>query len=268
MFTPKYTITDRLLDNIKRINNLVNELNNRRFQHVVLAELERTARAVSAYASTSIEGNPLPLTEVKKILKSKPAHIRNSEKEVLNYNQALQDLNKRLSEGKVKLSLPLILIIQKQVIASLLPRFETGYLRERAVVVNDPRTSQVVYLPPDAKDVKSLVEDLISFVNSNRDKIDLTSWLEYFTGGIIDELLRVQKNLPEVGISPETYLQSYHLKILEFIKEKGFIADRDYAKLVTRAKATRALDFKKLIDLGLISRKAKGKATYYILKEK
>ena len=351
MFTPKYTITDRLLDNIKRINNLVNELNNRRFQHVVLAELERTARAVSAYASTSIEGNPLPLTEVKKILKSKPAHIRNSEKEVLNYNQALQDLNKRLSEGKVKLSLPLILIIQKQVIASLLPRFETGYLRERAVVVNDPRTSQVVYLPPDAKDVKSLVEDLISFVNSNRDKIDplilagifhkqmviihpfmdgngrttrlatkvllaemglntfnlfsfenyynqnisryfqtvgefgnyyelvdlsagrqgkidLTSWLEYFTGGIIDELLRVQKNLPEVGISPETYLKSYHLKILEFIKEKGFIADRDYAKLVTRAKATRALDFKKLIDLGLISRKAKGKATYYILKEK
>ena len=74
--------------------------------------------------------------------------------------------------------------------------------------------------------------------------------------------------MPEVGISPETYLQSYHLKILEFIKEKGFIADRDYAKLVTRAKATRALDFKKLIDLGLISRKAKGKATYYILKEK
>ena len=224
-------------------------------------------------------------------------------------------------------------------------------MRERPVVVNDPRTRKVIYLPPDAKDVKILVEDLDGFVDSSRNeidplilagifhkqmviihpfmdgngrttrlatkvllaemglntfnlfsfenyynqnisryfqtvgefgnyyelvdlsagrqgKIDLTSWLEYFTGGIIDELLRVQKNLPEVGISPETYLQSYHLKILEFIKEKGFIADRDYAKLVTRAKATRALDFKKLIDLGLISRKAKGKATYYILKEK
>src|SRR3989339_953421 len=126
MFQPKYAITDRLLANIKRINTLVHELNDRRFPHVVLLEFEKVARAVSTYASTSIEGNPLPLTEVKKILKSKPAHIRNSEKEVLNYNQALQDLNKRLSEGKVKLSLPLILIIQKQVIASLLPRFETG----------------------------------------------------------------------------------------------------------------------------------------------
>ena len=75
MFQPRYAITDRLLSNIKRVNSLVNELNNRRFPHVVLVELERTARAVSAYASTSIEGNPLPLTEVKKILKSKPAHI-------------------------------------------------------------------------------------------------------------------------------------------------------------------------------------------------
>ncbi len=344
MLYPKYTITDRLLSNIKRINTLVNELNNRRFPHIVLVALERTARAVSAYASTSIEGNPLPLTEVKKILKSKPAHIRDSEKEVLNYNQALQNLNEKPEKAQVKLSLDLILRIQKQVTVGLLPKFESGKLRERPVVVNDPRTRKVIYLPPDAKDTSQLMADLIEFVNSNRDKIDplilagifhkqmvivhsfmdgngrttrlatkvllaemglntfdlfsfenyynknvtkyfqtvgefgnyydfvdkidFTSWLEYFTEGIIDELLRVQKLLPEVGISPETKLEPYHLKILEFIKEKGFIADRDYAKLVNRAKATRALDFKKLMNLDLISRKGKGKATYYILKEK
>src|SRR3989344_5520857 len=341
MFSPKYNITDILLANIKRINTLVNELNNRRFPHVVLLELERTAREVSTYASTSIEGNPLPLTEVKKILKSKPAHIRESEKEILNYNQALQDLNKELEEGRVRLSIELILKIQKQVTDGLLPEFESGYLRKQPVQVNDPRTRQVKYLPPDIKDVEPLMRDLIEFVNHNSDridplilagifhkqmvlihpftdgngrttrlvtkvllaemglntfnlfsfenyynknvtkyfqtvgefgnyyelvdKIDFTSWLEYFTEGIIDELLRIQKLLPEVGISPETKLQPHHLKILEFIKEKGFIADRDYAKLVDRAKATRALDFKKLISLGLIERKGKGKSTYYVL---
>src|SRR3972149_10713029 len=98
MFQPQYTITDRLLANIKRVNTLVNELNNRRFPHVVLVEFEKVARAVSAYASTSIEGNPLPLTEIKKILKSKPAHIRDSEKEILNYNQALQNLNEQIEK--------------------------------------------------------------------------------------------------------------------------------------------------------------------------
>ena len=99
-------------------------------------------------------------------------------------------------------------------------------------------------------------------------KIDFTPWLEYFTEGIIDELLRVQKQLGEVPATPETQLQPYHLEILEFIKDKGFIVDHDYAKLTDRAKATRALDFQKLTGMGLIERKGKGRATYYVLKER
>jgi Fic family protein len=343
MFQPQYTITDRLLANIKRINNLVNELNDKRFPNVVLLELERSAREVSTYASTSIEGNPLPLTEVKKILKAKPAYIRDSEKEVLNYNQALQNLNKQLESGEIKLSLHFILNIQKQVIEGLLPIFETGFLRKKPVVVNDPRTGQPVYLPPDVKDVKPLCENLVEFINSSKntidplilagvfhkqmviihpfmdgngrttrlvtkallaamglntfnlfsfenyynnnvtkyfqtvgefgnyyelvEKIDFTYWLEYFTEGIIDELLRVQKLLPKISVNPESELQPYHLKVLEFIQKKGFISDSDYTKLTGRAKATRALDFQKLTELGIIERRGKGRATYYVLTE-
>ena len=344
MLNPKFTITNHLLESIKKINQLINELNSRRFPYVVLAEFERTALAVSSYASTSIEGNPLPLTEVKKILKSKPTNIRDSEKEILNYNQALYNLNKKITEGKISLSLDLILTIQRQVTEGLLPKFESGKLREKPVVVNDPRIGKIVYLPPDAKDVKSLMEDLILFIknsqniidplilsglfhkqmvlihpfmdgngrstrlatkvllaqmglntfnlfsfenyyNSNvtkyfqnvgefgnyyelADKIDFTSWLEYFMEGIIDELLRVQKQLGELGINPQTQLQSYHTKILEFIRKKGFINEKEYAKFSDRAKSTRALDFQKLTELGLIERKGKGRATYYVLKEK
>jgi len=130
MLKIRYTITNRLLAQIKNINTLVNELNTRRFPKIVLLELERNAQEVSSFASTSIEGNPLPLTEVKKILKSAPSHIRDSEKEVLNYNQALQDLKKLIEGKKVKLTLSLILKIQKQVITGLLPAFESGHLRE------------------------------------------------------------------------------------------------------------------------------------------
>ena len=344
MFHAQYTITDILLGQIKRINNLINELNNRRFPHIILIELEKTARAVSVYASTSIEGNPLPLTEVKKILKSQPTNIRVSEREVLNYNKALEHLDKKPEEGEVKLSLDFILKIQKQVTDGLLPSFESGRLRQKPVVVNDPRNNKAIYLPPDAKDVPLLIEELILFINKNKDhvdalilagifhkqmviihpfmdgngrttrlmtkvllaemglntfnlfsfenyynsnvtkyfqtvgeygnyyelvdKVDFTRWLEYFTEGIIDELLRVQKLLPEIALTPQTQLQSHHLKILGFIKKRGFISDRDYANLTERAKATRAIDFQKLIDLGLIERKGKGKATYYALKEK
>lgn len=343
MFQPQYTITNQLLANIKRISGLVTELNYNRFPNVVLLEMERSAREVSSYASTSIEGNPLPLTEVKKILKSAPTHIRDSEKEVLNYNQALQNLNKLIKDDEITVALSFILKIQNQVIDELLPKFESGQLREKPVVVNDPRTRQVVYMPPDVKEIQILMEDLIEFTNSrqgevdplilaglfhkqmviihpfmdgngrttrlvtkallakmglntfnlfsfenyyNRNvtkyfqtvgefgdyydlvtKIDFTNWLEYFTEGIIDELLRVQKILPEIGINPASELQLYHLKILECIQKKGFISDSDYVKFTDRAKATRALDFQKLIELGLIERKGKARATYYVLKE-
>ena len=78
MFEPRYTISAQLLSNIKRITEIIADLNIRRLSGVVFAELERRAREISAFSSTSIEGNPLPLTVVKRILKPRPAHIRDS----------------------------------------------------------------------------------------------------------------------------------------------------------------------------------------------
>jgi Fic family protein len=97
--------------------------------------------------------------------------------------------------------------------------------------------------------------------------IDFTEWLEYFTAGLIDELLRVQQLLPKMGNSPDTRMAKYHLKMLEHIKKNGFITDRDYAELTDRAKATRTYDFQRLLDLEMIERRGGGPNTFYILKE-
>ena len=172
MFKPKYTITNRLLGNISRIHSLSAQLNSRRFPHLVLMEFERTARAISAYASTSIEGNPLPLTEVKKILKSRPSHARDSEKEVLNYNAALEMLNKYLEDNDGIVSNDLILKVQKQVTDQLLSQDQSGYLRQVPVVVNDPRAGKIVYLPPDAKDVPELIDSLLEYILGNQGEVD------------------------------------------------------------------------------------------------
>lgn len=342
MFTPKYEITHALLENIKRIYSLTQALNQRRFPQTVLVELQKDAEAVSSFASTSIEGNPLPLTDVKRILKNKPQNIRDSEREVLNYNEILKEINGKLEKAPLPITLPLILQIHKKVTHKLLPAFQSGKLRLDPVFVNDPRAGKTVYWPPDAKDVPFLVKDLILFVETNKSKIDplilagllhkqmviihpfmdgngrttrlltkilladmglntfnlfsfenyynqnvtryfqtvgvlgdyydiakqvdYSAWLEYFTGGIIDELLRVEKILPRAAVNPRDELQPYHRQIIETIKEKGFITDKDYAGLVSRARQTRRLDFNKLIELDLIQREGKGKNTHYILK--
>ena len=93
MFNPKFVITYKLLENIKKITSKVIELNNYRFPDPVLVHLRKIAEATSTHASTSIEGNPLPLTDVKQILKNNPENIRDSEREVLNYNNILKKLS-------------------------------------------------------------------------------------------------------------------------------------------------------------------------------
>lgn len=342
MFNPKYTITNRLLGNIKRIAEIVTDLNSRSFPRVVLLEMERRARAVSAYSSTSIEGNPLPFTDVKRILKNRPEYVRDSEKEVLNYNKALVELDGLIKAEKISLDIDWLEKIQKMVTDGLIEKHRCGHIRQEPVFVNDPRARKTIYWPPDHQEVTSILKDLFEFLeksnkaidplvlagifhrqfvivhpfvdgngrtarlatkvllakmgldtfnlfsfenyyNSNvtkyfeevgllgnyydlADQIDFTSWLEYFTDGIIDELLRVEKELEKEAINPDDVLKEYHQKIIDFIKEKGFITDKDYAELTSRAKPTRNLDFRKLIDLGIIVKVGNGRATHYKIK--
>ncbi len=341
----KYHITPFLLENLKKIAVEIEILNRTTFSNVVLLEMEAEADAQSAYSSTSIEGNPLPLTDVKKILKNKPSQIRSTEREVLNYNESLLWLKKLLDTKKFDFNAKLVLGIHQRVTTGLLPKSQIGKFRAEPVFVNDPKQRKTIYWPPDQQDVPALMKDLIAFVSKNRNKIDpiilaglfhrqfviihpfidgngrtvrlvtkavladlgidtfnlfsfenyynrnvsiyfekvgvrgnyydiykslsFTDWLEYFSAGILDELLRVRKLLDKSKqpTSPEKEISVDQEKILTFIKKNNFIKDKDYAKITTRAKATRALDFKKLIDLGLIEKMGKGPATYYVLKK-
>lgn len=344
MFRPKYTISNRLLANIKRIAGLVADLNNRSFSDVVLLELEKRAREISAFSSTSIEGNPLPLTDVKRILKNIPENARDSEKEVLNYNKALFELNDLIKLDNIIFDTKLILKIQKTVINGLIEKYRCGRIRQESVFVNNPKTGKTIYLPPDYSEVSTLLKDLFNYLDKNenivdplilagifhkqfvvihpfidgngrtvrlatkillagmgldtfnlfsfenyynrnvsryfqevgvsgnyyeiKDQIDFTSWLEYFTEGIIDELLRVGKELDREIISPKNELHEYHQKIIDYIKKNGYITDKKYSDLTDRARPTRNLDFRKLIALGFIKKIGKGKATYYKLIKK
>jgi len=172
MFSPKYSISHKLLKNIKRITEIVTKLNGRKFPNTILLELERAARDVSTYASTSIEGNPLPLTDVKRILKQAPEQIRDTEREVLNYNQALERLETIDRRRRNHLDEGLLMEIHRLVMNNLLPKDKCGRYRYEPVFVNDPRSGQTVYWPPDHQDVPQLMKELFDFVANERGATD------------------------------------------------------------------------------------------------
>lgn len=172
MFDPKYNISPELLNNITHIHKLVTEINHQHFPQPILMQMLDNARSLSTHASTSIEGNPLPLTLVKKLLKNQPSHLRDSEKEVVNYNQALIWLDNQIDNPQLKLDQGLILQIHGVVTRNLLPGFQSRQIRKFPVVVNDPRTRQPAYLAPDYKEVSNLINDLLDFITNNQNRLD------------------------------------------------------------------------------------------------
>jgi Fic family protein len=90
-----------------------------------------------------------------------------------------------------------------------------------------------------------------------------TSWLEVFAQGIAAELDDLAERYRQHRATPETMLLAHHQALLEYVDAHGFITDKQYAQLTDRAKATRSLDFKKLMKLGLLVREGRGRGTYY-----
>ncbi len=146
-------------------------LQNRHIPQAARANLEKTACEVSTFASNSIEGNPLPLTEVRRILK-KSRKCSITEREVLNYDTSLCFLNEKLDQGEIDFSLKLILSIQKNITVGTLDKFRSGKMRKEPVVGNDPRVGKPVYYTPDCKDASKLMTDLLLWINKHRKKLD------------------------------------------------------------------------------------------------
>jgi Fic family protein len=173
-WSPKYSISDKLLFTVREIGEAIGEIKSFSLTGKALAKLELDARELSSYASTSIEGNPLPLTDVKRLLKIKSAHIRDTEREVLNYNKALQRLYKSVRSRTFKLNIGALEKVQAQVVDGLMENpADCGNLRQAPVVLRNPRNlEQIVFIPPDTKDVSKLIDDLTSFINKKIGKID------------------------------------------------------------------------------------------------
>lgn len=343
-WSPQYTISHQLLATIREIGVSIGEIRARQLNDTALAKLEMNARALSTFASTSIEGNPLPLTDVKRLLKTTKNNVRDTEREVLNYNQALQDVYQSVRDNRFDLSIKTIEQVQGQVVAELMDNpAHCGALRNDAVVIRNPRRpDDIVFLPPDAKDVKPLLVALLDFVNANfgqidpvilaglfhrqqviihpfmdgngrttrlmtsailgkagldlfgifsfedyynrnvaryfqqvglqgdyydlADNVDFTAWLEYFAAGILDELRRVIKILPDqLRVPPR--LEPHHQNILDYIAKHGSITQREYGEISSRSLAARKQDFGRLMQLDLIVASGVGRSTYYRLAE-
>lgn len=131
MFKPKYNLSNKLLQNIARVERLYGQLEGLKLPQALQLNLERDNLLYSSYASNSIEGNPLSLPEVTNLLLDDRIPVNRDEQEVRNYFDILKKLK---VQAKGEIGLKLILGFHRQLMSKVDDNI-AGKIRQKKVVV-------------------------------------------------------------------------------------------------------------------------------------
>ena len=165
-FNPNYTITPSITKALLEIERHKEAIDMLPVNASLIASLRETARLMSTHYSTQIEGNALTKEEVKQVAEGNKGGFPGRERdelEVRNYFRALEYLEKELNTGS-KLTEQLIKTTHSLVLIGL--KRVTPY-REGQNVIKDGQTGRIVYMPPEAHDVATLMKNLVAWINDS-----------------------------------------------------------------------------------------------------
>jgi Fic family protein len=169
-FNPNYTITTKIMKNLMHIEAVKEKVFHLPVTPMVLKSLRETARLYSTHYSTMIEGNQLEPEQISEVLKHEghfPGRER-EEHEVKGYYIALMQVEKWAAKG-IKITEKHIQTLHALVMANGRTKVQPSRYRDGQNVIRDSRTKAIIYMPPEAKDVKNLMVALINWINYNKD---------------------------------------------------------------------------------------------------
>ncbi|MFH1441909.1 MAG: Fic family protein [Candidatus Omnitrophota bacterium] len=173
-FNPKYTITDKILNNLTTISSAREIIEQAYLVPKWEARLRRQALLRNTHSSTAIEGNKLSLEQVESLADGKDVIATNKDKqEVLNYIEALEKIPTLAEKGRMKAAD--LLNIHKMITKDVMQNTtDSGVFRNRQVFVGkrifDGTTFKEVveYMPPKTEEVSRLVEEFINWLNFDK----------------------------------------------------------------------------------------------------
>jgi len=165
-FAPAFTITPAIARALMRIEAARQSVLMLPVTPRVLARLRETARLFTTHYSTMIEGNRLTQEQVAQVITS-GQHFPERERdqnEVKGYYAALDEVES-LTAGGERLAEVAVRRLHALVMGGGRKRVKPTPYRDGQNVIRDSRSNSIVYLPPEAKDVPRLMEQLISWLN-------------------------------------------------------------------------------------------------------
>ncbi len=168
-FEPNYLISSNIAQSLIKIEALKGEILHLPITPTVMQSLRETAFLESTHYSTKIEGNRLSSKNVQEVIKDHkhfPGRKRD-ENEIKGYYSALNELE-HLSAKKAAITENIVQTLHAYVMSSgNNQKVKPSKYRNGQNVIKDSLSGKIVYLPPEAKDVVSLMKVLIKWINDN-----------------------------------------------------------------------------------------------------
>lgn len=169
-FAPVYTITSKMAQHLMRIESSREKILHLPLTPTVLTSLRETARLYTTHYSTMIEGNRLLPNQIEHILRQEghfPGRERD-EHEVKGYYAALTQVEHWAAQN-TSLTEKMVQTLHALVMADGRSKVKPTPYRTGQNVIRDGRTRAIVYMPPEAKDVPSLMRRLQNWIHANRE---------------------------------------------------------------------------------------------------
>jgi Fic family protein len=169
-FSPVYEISPSIAKYLMRIEAVKQKVSLLPVNPSVIASLRETAKLYSTHYSTMIEGNRLGVEEVKQVLTLKghfPGRERD-EHEVKGYYAALAQLEQYVAQNH-PITEKVIQTLHALVMSDGRIKVKPTPYRDGQNVIRDGSTGIIVYMPPEFKDVPSLMRHLITWIKESNE---------------------------------------------------------------------------------------------------
>ncbi len=167
-YIPQYTINEKIRNNLQDIEKLKDKIRGSRILPETQASIRLRASVESVHSSTSIEGNPLNVNEVRVVITSDKILTKDeyAEIEVQNYKNALDYIDKR-RYGSSEIILEDILELHRIITDRLLGKTRNGKIRKNSVHIEN-QDHEILYEAIDADKVEDALVELLDWVRESQ----------------------------------------------------------------------------------------------------
>jgi len=173
MFNPNFLISNRVLNNISKIEAAEETIRHAPLLPLWEKEFKEDAVIRSVHHGTHIEGNKLDKDEAKDILLGKDVIGRSRDiQEIINYRKVIELIDEEAKRKVNKITELLIKKLHRITTFKILPSEEVGEYRIKQVVVKNSQTGEITFRPPPPIQIPFLMREFVYWLNrEDKDQI-------------------------------------------------------------------------------------------------